>query len=86
MMCVTCCRQVAELADNARVEVCWYFPTSREQYRLSGTAQIVALDHGDQQLLQARQQAWAAMSDAGEAAARRPAAGILDLVFFGNIV
>jgi hypothetical protein len=73
--CVACCCQVVELAGNARVEVCWYFPTSREQYRLSGTAQIVAVDHGDQQLLQARQQAWAKMSDAGETASMWNAAG-----------
>lgn len=58
-------RKVSELADNPHVEVCWYFPTSREQFRLSGTAHIVALDHPHQQLLAARQQAWAAMSDAG---------------------
>lgn len=57
--------QVSELAANPHVEVCWYFPTSREQFRLSGTAHIVALDHPDQQLLAARQQTWAAMSDAG---------------------
>jgi hypothetical protein len=56
---------VSELAANPHVEVCWYFPTSREQFRLSGTAHIVALDHPDQQLLAARQQAWAAMSDSG---------------------
>lgn len=59
--------QVVDLAANPQVEVCWYFPTSREQYRLSGTAHIIDAGHADQQLLQARQQAWAAMSDAGEA-------------------
>jgi hypothetical protein len=58
--------QVAELAGNPQVEMCWYFPTSREQYRLSGTAHIIDVGHADQQLLQARQQAWSAMSDAGE--------------------
>lgn len=57
--------QVHELSANPHVEVCWYFPSSREQYRLSGTATIVQLDHSDEQLLQSRQQAWAAMSDAG---------------------
>lgn len=57
--------QVSELAANPYVEVCWYFPNSREQFRLSGTAHIVAVDHPEPQLLQARQQAWAAMSDAG---------------------
>jgi hypothetical protein len=58
---------VSELAANPLVEVCWYFPDSREQFRLSGTAHIVASDHPDQQLQQARKQAWSAMSEAGEA-------------------
>jgi hypothetical protein len=57
--------QVAELASNHHVEVCWYFPSSREQYRLSGSMAIVAADDSNQQLLQARQEAWAHMSDAG---------------------
>ncbi|WIA08454.1 hypothetical protein OEZ86_011056 [Tetradesmus obliquus] len=57
--------KVSELAANPHVEVCWYFPSSREQYRLSGSMAIVSKDDSNQQLLQARQEAWARMSDAG---------------------
>jgi hypothetical protein len=57
--------QVLETAANPAVEVCWYFPTSREQYRLSGVVDIAAADTGDAQLARAREAAWAAMSDAG---------------------
>jgi len=60
------CLQVAELSNNGYVEICWYFPTSREQYRLAGTVEIVTENHTDEQLLEARQQAWARMSDSGE--------------------
>jgi hypothetical protein len=60
--------QVAELAANPHVEVCWYFPSSREQYRLSGSMAIITQDDSNQQLLQARQEAWARMSDAGDTA------------------
>lgn len=57
--------KVSELAANPNVELCWYFPSSREQYRLSGTLDIVSEDHADKQLQQARQEAWARMSDGG---------------------
>jgi hypothetical protein len=58
---------VVELSTNAYVEICWYFPSSREQYRLAGTVEIVTESHTDEQLLEARQQAWTKMSTAGEA-------------------
>eukprot|EP00882_Tetradesmus_deserticola_P027971 GHRQ01031123.1.p1 GENE.GHRQ01031123.1~~GHRQ01031123.1.p1 ORF type:complete len:181 (+),score=67.50 GHRQ01031123.1:539-1081(+) len=57
--------KVSELAANPHVEVCWYFPDSREQYRLSGSMAIISQDSSNQQLLKARQEAWARMSDAG---------------------
>ncbi|KAF6237644.1 hypothetical protein COO60DRAFT_705986 [Scenedesmus sp. NREL 46B-D3] len=57
--------KVSELASNPHVEVCWYFPSSREQYRLSGTMAVISQDDSNQQLLQARQEAWARLSGAG---------------------
>lgn len=37
-----CCgHQIAEIAANPWAEVCWYFPNSREQYRLGGSLTIV---------------------------------------------
>jgi hypothetical protein len=32
---------VTELAANPHGEVCWYFPSTREQYRISGQLQVV---------------------------------------------
>jgi pyridoxamine 5'-phosphate oxidase len=46
-------------------EVCWYFPTTREQFRLSGTLELVTAECADTSNYKARQQAWQQMSDAG---------------------
>jgi hypothetical protein len=65
---------VEECAANPRAEVCWYFPKTREQFRVSGTLEIVGEaeegsgGNGDQRLalLRAvREGAWLRMSDAG---------------------
>jgi PPOX class probable FMN-dependent enzyme len=71
-------RKVGECAANPRTEVCWYFPQTREQYRISGTLEIVgAAEEGEEAasgdatttrlaLLRAvREHAWQRMSDAG---------------------
>jgi hypothetical protein len=42
---------VAEVAASPAAEVCWYFPNSREQYRIAGTLTIVDDQHPSQQLL-----------------------------------
>jgi pyridoxamine 5'-phosphate oxidase len=34
-------RKVGECAANPRTEVCWYLPQTREQYRVSGTLEII---------------------------------------------
>lgn len=47
------------------VEIAWYFPVTREQYRLKGIMQVVSLDDGDAELLKAREMAWKNMSDPG---------------------
>ena len=44
-------------------EVCWYFPKSREQFRLSGLMQIGIADTPELGLEAARQQAWQDLSD-----------------------
>ena len=45
-------------------EVCWYFPKTREQFRLSGTLTLVTADTITSHH-KARQEAWQQMSDAG---------------------
>ena len=36
-----------QLAANPRAELCWWFPETREQFRLSGRVAIVGPDSGD---------------------------------------
>ncbi len=44
-------------------EACWYFPSSREQFRLAGALTLIGAEAADpQQTL--RQQAWQALSEA----------------------
>ena len=45
-------------------EACWYFPETREQFRLAGTLLLVRDQHPDAVLQQARQAAWQSLSDA----------------------
>jgi pyridoxamine 5'-phosphate oxidase len=46
-------------------EVCWYFPETREQFRLSGTLRLVTAECTATSDCEARQQVWHQMSDAG---------------------
>lgn len=45
-------------------EVCWYFPKSREQFRLMGRLTLVGEDHNNEELMNARQHQWQDLSDA----------------------
>ena len=40
------------MKKNPWAEVCWYFPDSREQFRLGGNLEIVGPDHPDERLRQ----------------------------------
>lgn len=53
-----------QLLQHPWGEVCWYFPKTREQFRLLGRLTLVGEDCGDSYLLQARQLQWHDLSDA----------------------
>lgn len=53
-----------------------YFPGTREQFRISGSLEVVGESHGDERLLKARVQAWKNMSDAGRSQFAWPTPGI----------
>jgi pyridoxamine 5'-phosphate oxidase len=50
---------------SPQAEACWYFPKTREQFRLSGTLALVTPKDANSSDSKARQQAWQQMSDAG---------------------
>ena len=54
------------LADSSDwAEACWYFPKTREQFRLSGQLVLVTAECPISRHSKARQEAWQQMSDAG---------------------
>ncbi|GIL57782.1 hypothetical protein Vafri_12929 [Volvox africanus] len=58
-------RKVQELAVNPAAEVAWYFPQTREQYRIAGNLVVIDAAHVDNALLEARARVWSAMSESG---------------------
>ncbi len=46
-------------------EACWYFPKTREQFRLSGKLELVTVESIHTSYSKARQTLWQGMSDAG---------------------
>lgn len=53
-----------QIAQSAWGEACWYFPTTREQFRLSGTLMLVQNGCPEPDLLKERQRSWQTLSDA----------------------
>lgn len=59
-------QKTSELAANPWGEIAWYFPDSREQYRLLGRVSVVSKDSpADEKLQRARAAAWNNMSVPG---------------------
>lgn len=53
-----------QIERQSWAEACWYFPQTREQFRLNGCLTLVKANNSDAILQQARQTAWQEMSDA----------------------
>lgn len=57
-------QKVEQIQQQPWAEACWYFPQTREQFRLSGCLTLITVDHPDTDLQQARQSSWQELSDA----------------------
>ncbi|MBM0742714.1 pyridoxamine 5'-phosphate oxidase family protein [Phormidium sp. CLA17] len=53
-----------QIDQNAWGEACWYFPKTREQFRLLGQLTLVRDNCTDAHLLEARARSWQELSDA----------------------
>ncbi|MFB2977512.1 Npun_F5749 family FMN-dependent PPOX-type flavoprotein [Microseira sp. BLCC-F43] len=53
-----------QIEDQSWGEACWYFPKTREQFRLAGQLILVCSNYLDIALQKARQSAWQELSDA----------------------
>ena len=56
-------QKINQIAHLSWAEACWYFPTTREQFRLTGSLTLVGADHPDSALQQARTSTWQELSD-----------------------
>jgi pyridoxamine 5'-phosphate oxidase len=56
--------KATQIQQNSWGEVCWYFPNTREQFRLLGTLQLIHEMQPNPELKQAREKMWQQISDA----------------------
>lgn len=52
-----------QITHSPWAEVCWYFPNTREQFRITGMLQLITNTDPDTTLQTARQAAWQELSD-----------------------
>jgi PPOX class probable FMN-dependent enzyme len=68
--------KVAQISEQPRAQICWYFADSREQFRLSGTLEIVApLHEYSAANVQLREAHWHQLSEAAKPSYHWPAPG-----------
>ncbi|MGB3614275.1 MAG: Npun_F5749 family FMN-dependent PPOX-type flavoprotein [Elainellaceae cyanobacterium] len=65
MVCDRRSQKPEQVLGQQQGEMCWYFPKTREQFRLSGRLSLITADETNLDLNQARTRAWQAMSDSG---------------------
>jgi PPOX class probable FMN-dependent enzyme len=56
-------QKVEQLRNNPWAEVCWYFPKTREQFRIAGKLQLITHNDSKTELSQAYQTIWQSLSD-----------------------
>lgn len=56
--------KIAQIEHQPWGEICWYFPNTREQFRLTGLLSLIAPDEPNETLRKARQTLWQNLSDA----------------------
>lgn len=57
-------QKAVQIAQQPWGEACWYFPKTREQFRLAGRLTLIKADYPDPVLKNARQATWQDLSDA----------------------
>ena len=53
-----------QIQQQPWAEICWYFPNTREQFRIAGCLTLVGCDNSDSTLDKARISTWQELSDA----------------------
>jgi PPOX class probable FMN-dependent enzyme len=68
-------KKVAELERASWCELCWYFPVTHEQFRISGPTKIVRHDDSNAGLLDARRDTWSKLEEPVRVSFTWPAPG-----------
>ncbi|HEY9617770.1 MAG TPA: Npun_F5749 family FMN-dependent PPOX-type flavoprotein [Microcoleaceae cyanobacterium] len=55
--------KVEQIGQTPVAEACWYFPNTREQFRLAGQLTLVPANYPNAELLAARQRLWQSLSE-----------------------
>lgn len=55
--------KIVQLQAQPWVELCWYFPKSREQFRLTGTMELILHTESNENLRLIRSQLWSTISN-----------------------
>lgn len=55
--------KIQDIEYQSLAEVCWYFTKTREQFRITGSLQLVTVTDADDSLQQARKTTWQNLSD-----------------------
>ena len=55
--------KVAQIAQQPRGEICWYFTKTKEQFRISGSLLVIDAHNSNPTLMDARQAMWQKISD-----------------------
>ncbi|MBD2090791.1 pyridoxamine 5'-phosphate oxidase family protein [Microcoleus sp. FACHB-1515] len=56
--------KIVQIQHQPCGEICWYFPITREQFRIAGLLSLIAADEPNETLRKARQTMWQNLSDA----------------------
>lgn len=59
--------KIPQIEQNAWAEICWYFPKTREQFRLAGLLHIIDAQHPNEPWQRAFQATWQRLSEAARA-------------------
>ncbi|MGB3403289.1 MAG: Npun_F5749 family FMN-dependent PPOX-type flavoprotein [Microcoleaceae cyanobacterium] len=57
--------KIDQIVNCSWAEACWYFPKTREQFRLLGELKIIDIENNNSELSQLRQTLWQKLSDSG---------------------
>ncbi|MEG3440080.1 Npun_F5749 family FMN-dependent PPOX-type flavoprotein [Pannus brasiliensis CCIBt3594] len=55
--------KISQIHASEWGEICWYFPNTREQFRLSGSIEIISAKDTDSENRKARDRVWRELSD-----------------------